>query len=59
MKKILKIIGIILGVLILLLALSPLFFKGTLEKLVQRTIDKNLDATVAWGDFDLKGPCIS
>ncbi|MCH2491104.1 MAG: AsmA family protein [Flavobacteriales bacterium] len=53
MKKILKIIGIILGVLILLLALSPLFFKGTLEKLVQRTIDKNLDATVAWGDFHL------
>lgn len=53
MKKIAKIIGIILGVLILLLALSPLFFKGTLEKLVKRTIDKNLNATVAWGDFDL------
>ncbi|OAB81736.1 AsmA-like C-terminal region-containing protein [Cochleicola gelatinilyticus] len=53
MKKFLKIIGIFLGVVLLLLALSPLFFKGTLEKLVKRTIDNNVNATVSWEDFDL------
>jgi len=53
MKKILKIIGIFFGVILLVLALSPIFFKGTLEKLVKKTIDSNINATVAWGDFDL------
>ncbi|MCW8980491.1 MAG: AsmA family protein, partial [Altibacter sp.] len=53
MKKVLKIIGIFLGVVLLLLALSPLFFESTMEKLVKRTIDNNLNADVAWGDFDL------
>ena len=53
MKKFLKIIGIFLAVILVLLALSPLFFKGTLEKLVKKTIDKNINADVAWGSFDL------
>ncbi|QNJ97874.1 AsmA-like C-terminal region-containing protein [Constantimarinum furrinae] len=53
MKKILKIIGIFFAIILVVLALSPLFLKGTLEKLVKKTIDNNLNATVAWNDFDL------
>lgn len=53
MKKILKIIGIIVGVFILLLALTPLFFKGTLEKLVRNSLAKNINATVDWSEMDL------
>jgi len=32
MKKLLKIVGIVLGIVILLLALSPFFFEGTKTK---------------------------
>ena len=53
MKKALKIIGIILGVLIVLLVVSPFIFKGNLEKMLKRTINKNLNATVAWENLDL------
>jgi hypothetical protein len=53
MKRILKITGIILAIVIILLALSPFFFKGTLEKLVKRSIDANINADVAWNSFDL------
>jgi len=53
MKKALKIGGIILGILIVLLALSPFLFRNSLEKFVIRTINKNLNATVAWKDMDL------
>lgn len=53
MKKILKIIGIIVGVFILLLALTPLFFKGTLEKLVRNSLAKNVNAKVDWSEMDL------
>jgi len=53
MKKALKIIGIFLGIIILLLVLAPFFFEGTLEKLIKKNIDKNVNAEVAWGDFDL------
>ena len=53
MKKILKIFGIFIAVLVVLLALSPLFFKGTLEKLVKKTIDENVNADVSWSNFDL------
>ncbi|MFC7358011.1 AsmA-like C-terminal region-containing protein [Jejudonia soesokkakensis] len=53
MKKLLKILGIFLGIVLILLALSPLFFKGTIEKLVKKTIAANLDAEVSWSDFDL------
>ncbi|RMA56660.1 AsmA-like C-terminal region-containing protein [Ulvibacter antarcticus] len=53
MKKILKIAGIFLAVVILLLALSPLFLKGTMEKLAKNTIDKNINADVSWEEFDL------
>jgi hypothetical protein len=53
MKKILKIFGIIVGVFILLLALTPLFFKGTLEKLVRNSLAKNVNAKVDWSEMDL------
>ncbi|MAT89961.1 MAG: AsmA family protein [Flavobacteriaceae bacterium] len=53
MKKLLKIIGIVVGILLIVLLLSPLFLKGSIEKIVKNSIDKNLDADVAWNDFDL------
>jgi AsmA-like C-terminal region len=53
MKKALKIIGIILGILILLLIAAPFIFKGSLEKMLKRTINENLNATVTWEDLDL------
>lgn len=53
MKKALKIIGIILGILILLLIAAPFIFKGSLEKMLKRTINENLNATVAWEDLEL------
>ncbi len=53
MKKALKIIGIIVGIFILLLLAAPFIFKGSLEKMLKRTINENLNATVAWEDLDL------
>ena len=53
MKKSLKIIGIILGILILLLLAAPFIFKGSLEKILKQTIEKNLNAKVAWEQLDL------
>ncbi|HET8804044.1 MAG TPA: AsmA family protein, partial [Aequorivita sp.] len=53
MKKALKIIGIILGISILLLLAAPFIFKGSLEKMLKRTINENLNATVTWEDLDL------
>ena len=53
MKKAFKIIGIIFGIVIVLLLLSPFIFKGSLEKILKRTINENLNATVAWEDLDL------
>lgn len=53
MKKILKITGIILGILLLFLILAPFLFKGSLEKLLIKNINENLNATVAWEDFNL------
>lgn len=53
MKKAFKIIGILLVVIIVLLIAAPFLFKGSIEKMVQRTINKNLNATVAWKSLDL------
>ncbi len=53
MKKILKILGIVLGLIIVLLALAPFLFKGTIEDLLKKNINKNLNATVAWEELDL------
>ena len=53
MKKVLKISGIVLGVIILFLLAAPYLFKGSLEKLLVENINKNINATVAWENFDL------
>lgn len=53
MKKALKVIGIIIGILIILLLAAPFLFKGSLEKMLKRTINENLNATVSWEDLDL------
>ncbi|GER60977.1 hypothetical protein ULMA_30850 [Patiriisocius marinus] len=53
MKKVLKISGIVLGVIILFLLAAPYLFKGSLEKLLVKNINKNINATVAWENFDL------
>ena len=53
MKKFLKIFGIVLGVILLLLFLSPFLFEKQLKNLVLDTINKNVDAQVAIADIDL------
>ena len=53
MKKFLKITGIIIVLAIVFLAAAPFLFKGSLEKMVKRTINENLNATVAWEGLDL------
>ncbi|MCW5521084.1 AsmA family protein [Aureitalea sp. L0-47] len=53
MKKILKIAGILLGICIVLLLLAPYLFKGTLEDLLKKNLNDNLNATVAWESMDL------
>ncbi|WGK65519.1 AsmA family protein [Croceiramulus getboli] len=53
MKRILKIIGISLLVVIILLVSAPFLFKGKLENLLRQTINNRLTAEVAWQDLDL------
>ncbi len=53
MKKLLKILGIFLGIGILLLFLAPFLFKGTLEDLLKKNINENLNAKVEWEEMDL------
>lgn len=53
MKKILKIAAITLGVIIVLLFLTPILFEKQLKGLVQKTMNDNLNAQVAFADVDL------
>lgn len=53
MRKFLKITGIVLGVVLLLLFLAPFLFEDQLKDLVQKTINKNLDAEVTFVDMDV------
>jgi len=53
MKKILKITGIILLILVLFLIATPFLFKGTIEKQVKKAINNNVNATVEWSDLNL------
>lgn len=53
MKKILKITGISLAVLLILLLVSPFIFKGSLEKLLKKTINENAPINVEWSKLDL------
>jgi len=53
MRKIVKIIGIFLGIVFLLLLLAPILFKGSLEDLLKKNINQNLNAKVTWEELDL------
>ncbi|HEX8268734.1 MAG TPA: AsmA-like C-terminal region-containing protein [Flavobacterium sp.] len=52
-KKILKIVGIFLLVMVIALAAIPFLFQDKIKQMVAETINKNLDATVAFEDVDL------
>jgi hypothetical protein len=53
LKKILKITGIVLLVLIIALVSIPFLFKDKIKQKVISSINQNLDATVAFEDIDL------
>lgn len=53
LKKILKIVGIFLLVLIVALAAAPFLFKDKIKQLVLKSINENVDAKVAFEDVDL------
>lgn len=52
-KKILKIVGIFLLVVIIALATAPFLFKDKIKALVLKSINESVDATVAFEDVDL------
>ncbi|MGA9291350.1 MAG: AsmA-like C-terminal region-containing protein [Ignavibacteriaceae bacterium] len=53
MKKFLKIIGIIFAVIIILMIVLPLFFKGEIENIVKTEINKKINATLNFSSVGL------
>lgn len=53
MKKALKIGGIVMMLLLIVLLLAPFLFKGSLEDLLKKNLNDNLNATVIWESLDL------
>jgi len=53
MKKVLKILAITLGVILLLLIVTPLIFKGKIEAVVKEKVNDQIHATVDWTKFSL------
>lgn len=53
MKKVLKITGFTLLGILLILLLAPILFKSTIEDMVKKSINDNINATVAWDDLSL------
>lgn len=53
MKKALKVIGIIVLVLIIALILTPILFKGSIEKMVKNAANDNVNAQVEWKSLNL------
>lgn len=53
MKKVLKIFGIFVLIIVIGLIAAPFLFKGTIEKLIKKTINNNVNAQVEWRDLDL------
>ncbi|MEJ2616522.1 MAG: AsmA family protein, partial [Ignavibacteriaceae bacterium] len=53
MKKFLKIIGIIFAVIIILMIVLPLFFKGEIEDIVKTEINKKINATLNFSGVGL------
>ncbi len=53
MKKLLKILAITLGLILLLLIVTPLLFKGKIEAVVKGKVNEEIHATVDWNKFRL------
>jgi len=53
MKKVLKILAISLGVILLLLILAPMLFKGKIEAVVKEKVNEQIHATVDWTKLSL------
>ena len=53
MKKLLQILGITLGVILLLLILTPMLFKSKIEAVVKEKVNEEVHATVDWSKFSL------
>ena len=53
MKKVLRIFAITIGVIILLLVVTPLLFKSKIEALVKEKVNDQIHATVDWTKFSL------
>jgi len=53
MKKVLKILAISLGVILLLLILAPMLFKGRIEAVVKEKVNEQIHATVDWTKLSL------
>ncbi len=53
LKKILKGTGIFLLVAIIALAAAPFLFKDKIKELVAKTLNENVNATIAFKDVDL------
>ncbi len=53
MKKIAKVIGIIIALLLAVLIITPFFFKDTIKEIAKEEINKNVNAVVDFGDVGL------
>jgi hypothetical protein len=53
MKKVLRILAIVVGVILLLLILTPLLFKSKIETMVKQKVNEQVHATVDWSGFSL------
>lgn len=53
MKKALKIFGVALLLIILFLAAAPFLFKDSIENMVRKSINENVNATVDWDELDI------
>lgn len=53
MKKALKIIGGVVLLILILLVTAPFLFKDSIENMVRRTINENVNATVDWETLDI------
>ncbi len=52
-KKVLKIVGILILVLVIALVSIPYLFQGKIKEMIAETINKNVDATVSFAEVDL------
>ncbi len=53
MKRAFKIIGIVILILIIGLFLTPILFKGSIEKMVKKAANDNVNAQVEWSSLNL------